>query len=142
MNDYIKIYNIKLGDYYGKDRELSLLQEECAELIQAISKYKRAFDRLNENFDNTVNGAEEAMIEEIADVEILIDRVKYLCNIDDEDIENIMIKKCKRTIKRLAIKEESAELVKYLRKIMGKLVDNRKKENNKNSINDIMKDII
>lgn len=142
MNDYIKIYNIKLGDYYGKDRELGLLQEECAELIQAISKYKRAFDHLNENFDNTVKNAEEAMIDEIADVEILIDRVKYLCNIDDEDIENIMIKKCKRTIKRLAIKEESAELVKYLRKIMSKLAANKNKEKDKNIINNIMKDII
>jgi NTP pyrophosphatase (non-canonical NTP hydrolase) len=29
------------ADYYGLDRQMNILQEECAELIQAVSKVRR-----------------------------------------------------------------------------------------------------
>lgn len=54
----------QIADHYGLDSQLDMLQEECAELIQAASKYKR-----NGNY---------SIIEEIADVYIMLDQVVYL----------------------------------------------------------------
>ena len=50
INEYVGIVNIPpkhidkyMGVYdVGEDTHLDILQEECAELIQAISKYKRS----------------------------------------------------------------------------------------------------
>lgn len=53
-----------IADHYGLDAQLDMLQEECAELIQAASKYKR-------------NGS-YSIIEEMADVYIMLDQVAYL----------------------------------------------------------------
>lgn len=32
----------RIAEHYGMEAQLDVLQEECAELIQAVSKYKRA----------------------------------------------------------------------------------------------------
>lgn len=53
-------------DYFGKDNQLMMLAEELAELIQAISKYKR-------NPSNI-----DSLIEEVADVEIMIEQLKII----------------------------------------------------------------
>ena len=57
-----RIYEI--ADHYELDTQLNILQEECAELIQAASKYRR-------------NGSVD-IIEEIADVYIMLDQIVYL----------------------------------------------------------------
>ena len=64
------------------------LMEECAELIQAVNKYRR--------YGN--DEAFKAYIEEIADVEIMLEQIKYLLNIKPEDIEGVKLYKLKRTI--------------------------------------------
>ena len=55
----------KIADHYGLDEQLNILQEECAELIQAASKYRRTERPSN-------------LYEEIADVRIMIDQIEYL----------------------------------------------------------------
>ena len=55
----------EIADHYGTESQLNILQEECAELIQAVSKYRRG-----ESID--------LLAEEIADVEIMIAQIKYL----------------------------------------------------------------
>ena len=56
--------------HYGVDKQLDLLIEECAELIQAICKFKRS--------KMTMKGFEMnyAIAEEIADVENVIEQFK------------------------------------------------------------------
>lgn len=60
MDERIK----KIADHYGLDSQLNILQEELAELIQAVSKYRR--------------GDISHIIEEIVDVEIMLDQINYL----------------------------------------------------------------
>lgn len=55
----------QIADHYGLDEQLNILQEECAELIQAVSKYKRTG-----KFGN--------LDEEITDVKILLKQIDYL----------------------------------------------------------------
>lgn len=53
-----------IADHYGKEHQLEKCKEELNELIEAI--------------DSRDSRDDEAIIEEIADVEIMIDQVKYL----------------------------------------------------------------
>lgn len=67
--------------HYGKNNQSTVCMEECAELIQAISKAKRG----KINRDN--------MIEEIADVLICIEMLKQMYMISDEKINKWIEKK-------------------------------------------------
>ena len=66
--------------YHGTQQETTIAMEECSELIQAISKCKRygCIDKYREN-----------LIEEIADVLIIINELQLIYDISDNDIENI-----------------------------------------------------
>lgn len=67
--------------------------EECAEIIQTISKAKRG----KINRDN--------MIEEIADVLICIEMLKQMYMISDEKINKWIEKKQEREVKRISQNE-------------------------------------
>ena len=74
--------------HYGKNNQSTVCMEECAELIQAISKAKRGkIDRDN-------------MIEEIADVLICIEMLKQMYMISDEKINGWIEKKQAREAER------------------------------------------
>nr|DAL51847.1 MAG TPA_asm: nucleoside triphosphate pyrophosphohydrolase [Caudoviricetes sp.] len=75
--------------YYGKEIQSTVCMEECAELIQAISKAKRG------KFD------ENNMTEEIADVLICIEILKQIYNIPDYSIKNWIERKQKRILDRM-----------------------------------------
>ena len=66
--------------YHGIEQETTIAMEECSELIKAISKCKRygCIDKYREN-----------LIEEIADVLIIINELQLIYDISDNDIENI-----------------------------------------------------
>ena len=70
--------------HYGAEIQSTVCMEECAELIQAISKAKRG------KFD------ENNMTEEIADVLICVETLKQLYNISDEYISKSISYKQKR----------------------------------------------
>lgn len=59
-----------IADHFGLERQLSKLQEELAELIGAIAKRNIIEDA----------GSIRDIAEEIADVEIVLDQVKYLAS--------------------------------------------------------------
>lgn len=85
---------MKIADHYGES-QVDILQEECAELIQAISKYRRG-------------GSYKLTLEEIADVEIMIDQIKYLNTVaENKTIEKIKEGKLDRQIQRIIIKQEA-----------------------------------
>ena len=64
----------KVVSKYGKDIQSTICMEECAELIQAISKMKRGKD----NRDN--------LIEEMADVLIAFSQLRAMYDITDDEI--------------------------------------------------------
>jgi NTP pyrophosphatase (non-canonical NTP hydrolase) len=75
--------------HYGRNNQSTVCMEECAELIQAVSKAKRGkIDRDN-------------MIEEIADVLICIEMLKQMYMISDEKINKWIEKKQAREAERM-----------------------------------------
>lgn len=82
-------------EYYGKSSQLGIATEECAELIQAISKINRA-----KNTDQYIE-AKLHLIEEIADVIVCIDQLKTMFDISDGQISEIVNFKIHRQIERM-----------------------------------------
>ena len=73
-----------IADHYGLEHQLGKCKEELNELIEAI-------DSLDER----------AIIEEVADVEIMISQIKYLRDIPDEQVDVIKKYKIQRQLQRI-----------------------------------------
>jgi len=84
-----------IADTYGYPAQSGQLIEECAELIQAISKYKRAKTAEEQHV------AFSHYLEEIADVEIMLEQVKYLIGIKEDELEGIKEYKLHRQLSRI-----------------------------------------
>ena len=80
-----------IADHYGLEHQSGKCKEELNELIEALG-----------GSNNT------HLVEEIADVEIMISQIKYLRNIPDECIDGIKRYKIARQLGRIA-KEQSNE---------------------------------
>ena len=91
MKDWEK-QNIENAEHYGYEPQSNMLVEEMAELTQAISKYRR--NNIKKNFDN--------IIEEIADVEVMLHQIKHLLGINPKYVEQIKIEKVNRTKENIA----------------------------------------
>ena len=86
----VNYYVVKKSiEHYGKDVQSTVCMEECAELIQAISKEKRG------------NSDKDHLAEEIADVIICIEMLKQIYNINEDEIYSWIINKQERTIERI-----------------------------------------
>ena len=83
-----------IADHYGIKKQLRQLAEECSELAVEASHSAR-------------KGTTVKIIEEIADVQIMIEQIIYLAKIDRCDIEDCINYKLDRQMKR--IKEEKDE---------------------------------
>lgn len=82
---------------FGAANQLSQMQEESAELIQAISKLNRAkldFEKVN---------AMENLLEEIADNIILLTQVIIISNVTDEKMKNVLNRKLMKLQKYLEV---------------------------------------
>ena len=92
VNSYVVKRSI---EHYGKDLQSTVCMEECAELIQAISKEKRG------------KSDKDHLAEEMADVIICIEMLKEIYSISDDMIsEWIQIKEA-RIIERIKQNEQS-----------------------------------
>lgn len=79
----------------GEEKSLVLLTEECAELIQAVSKYKRT-------------GNKYPVAEEMADVYIML--TENLITLDlDEKVMEIVEFKIARTLEKMAAAEQEED---------------------------------
>lgn len=97
----------KIAENNGFDKANRQLFEEMAELIVAINKYYRAF----KSFLSSVNPPPpkeplplkelENIVEEIADVTIMIQQIKYLLHVSDSDIDQIIDQKLNRQLERI-----------------------------------------
>ena len=90
----------QIAKHYGYEAQSNQLIEECAELIQAINKYKRATKE--EVFTEKAYVALNNLIEEITDVEIMLEQIKHLLAIPEDDIKIIKCYKINRTKERMA----------------------------------------
>lgn len=96
----------RIANYYGFPKQSRQLSEECAEIIQAVSKYHR-FRESKTTRDEILTSTNDSnmliqnICEEIADVEIMLDQMKYLLNINPEAIEEIKINKINRQLERI-----------------------------------------
>ena len=81
----------KAIETYGEREQSAVAMEECGELIRAINKYHRKDS--NENRKN--------LIEEIADVQIMIEQLKIMYSISEDEIEDAYLGKVFRLIQRL-----------------------------------------
>lgn len=77
-----------IADHYGIKKQLRQLAEECSELAVEASHSAR-------------KGTTVKIIEEIADVQIMIEQIIYLAKIDKCDIEDCINYKLDRQIKRI-----------------------------------------
>ena len=77
MNEKLK----GIADYYGIDVQTRNLIEELSELIRALCR---------QDYDN--------IVEELADVEIMLEQVKYLGNYNTEEAKHYKIE---RQLKRM-----------------------------------------
>ena len=81
---------------YGADAQAMIHMEECAELIQAASKMRRAT-----NTRSDIDAARYNLIEEAADVLICIRQMQEIYGINDHDIQLMVDRKCRRQEARL-----------------------------------------
>lgn len=90
--------NLRSAEHYGYDAQSNMLMEECAELIQAMNKHKRAIASGN---DKDICEAINKLAEEIADVELMIEQIKHLSKICEAEIDIFKAHKVARTRERI-----------------------------------------
>jgi len=75
--------------HWGRTGQMDMLVEECAELIQALQKF------------NHRHGGKENVIEELADVEIMCEQMRFI--FDPIDINRIKDQKLERLERLLCL---------------------------------------
>ena len=86
--------NIENANYYGYENQSHQLIEECAELIQAVNKFRRAHRKGDKE---GLEIARDNLIEEVADVELMLEQIKYLLKIPESSILGMKHYKVHRT---------------------------------------------
>lgn len=84
-----------IADHYGNENQIDKTIEEMAELTQALVKYKHCGGDI----------FKEKVIEEIADVEIMLEQLKYLLKITDEAMISARMYKLARTLSIIGEKQ-------------------------------------
>lgn len=79
----------------GLNNALDLMQEECAELVQAISKYRR--------YPKNRKANTEHILEEMADVSILLDQLAALLPCGEDRVARWRDEKVERTLDRMGV---------------------------------------
>ena len=90
---------IEQADQFGLENRLLQCMEEAGELIQALCKYQRA-QQGDKTCQTDMIHAEYMIAEEMADIEICIEQLKYLLA-NSRQIEQIKVEKIQRTEQRL-----------------------------------------
>ncbi len=89
----------RIADHYGFKSQSIILIEEMSEATKAITKLIRILEGGQPSSKQiSEEEAIENATEEIADVEIMLEQVKYLLHIPDEKLNEIKIAKIKRTL--------------------------------------------
>ena len=96
----------EIADKLGKEEILCQLSEECSELIQSCLKYRRTMKGLTPKTETEVR---DSLFEELADVLLNIEQIRYLFANEenvDERIKTIQSYKTDRWWRRTFISQE------------------------------------
>lgn len=91
---------LQIIKHYGPDYQLKRLTEECGELIVAIAKFQRSAQYLNIKKrvpSNELNN----LISEMADVENLIEQIKFDYGLINGGVERVKKYKVDRELDRI-----------------------------------------
>jgi len=86
----------KVISFYGAEKQSMVHCEECAELIQAISKMRRVKDAGKDDSEAYFN-----LVEEMADVLVVLEQLQEMYDIPDFEIQSVVFKKCRRQEARI-----------------------------------------
>lgn len=90
----------------GSDEQRRVAQEECAELIQALSKYHRAIRVAKTKRDHRyMERALKNIKEEMVDVQIMIDQLQMIFEFTKKEMDEIRAQKVERLVDRLSTQE-------------------------------------
>ena len=92
----------KAIDTYGKDKQLDVVIEEMSELTKEICKFKRGQDN------------HQQIVEEIADVEIMLQQLKMICDVKCSELEGVKYQKTERLAERLNNDKPESEDQRYI----------------------------
>lgn len=92
-------YTRKQAEQFGIENRLLQCTEECGELIQALSKYQRILQG-DKTCQTGMCHAEYMIADEIADVELLLEQIKYLLG-NEMEVRERKLYKLERTEQRL-----------------------------------------
>lgn len=100
MQDKLKI----IADHYGIENQSIQLMEEMAELTIALNKYRRSSKIEHQTISESIDEQFiiEQIIEEICDVEIVLEQLKYLLSHSDDDLAIWKQRKIERQLERIA----------------------------------------
>ena len=101
MNNGKETYK-KAIDTYGKDKQLDVAIEEMSELTKEICKFKRGQDN------------HQKIVEEIADVEIMLQQLKMICDVKCSELEGVKYQKTERLAERLNSDRQESEDQRYI----------------------------
>lgn len=89
----------KIAANYGLEAQSRQTIEECAELIQALNKYLRNVSGGQPTQEKDIKNLVMGVAEEIADVSIMLEEIKFLLHCDNE-VSKIIESKVNRTFER------------------------------------------
>lgn len=100
MQDKLKI----IAEHYGIENQSIQLMEEMAELTIALNKYRRSNKIEHQTISESIDEQFiiEQIIEEICDVEIVLEQIKYLLNHSSDDLAVWKQRKIERQLERIA----------------------------------------
>lgn len=92
-----------IARHYGYYAQSVQAIEELSELITAIAKHRRRVSKMTSPFDpREIRGEERSnVIEEMADVTIMMCQMQYLFGIDGQEVYNVIRQKLDRQLERI-----------------------------------------
>jgi len=91
--------NIEIVEHYGAKEQMNIWIEEMSELIKVICKWSRKYDKLEGDLTPQLIAD---FYEEITDVTICLDQMKYILHFKEDDLMKEYKFKVERQLKRIA----------------------------------------
>ncbi len=94
----MELQNLVNAAALGEDEQFYQAMEEMAELTVALNKWRR--------YQKHVGGTDrdrlrESVVEEIADVELMLEQLVMFLDVDDSELDEIRVRKVWRTTERI-----------------------------------------
>lgn len=90
--------NISIVEHYGANKQIPIWIEEMSELTKVLCKWVRVYEKTEGDIPEDIY---MAMYEEIADVTICLDQLKYVMQLSEDDLMNTYGKKVQRQLDRI-----------------------------------------